>query len=292
MNRSGAHRAIVVVTSHKPVLTPWELISLRQCVRILGTHPMTFICPEGMDSAWYRTFVPEIPIEHVDARWMSSFAMFQAFKISPFLYEKYEDYDYILFYEPDAFVFSDMLEAWCDRDFDYVGAPWVKESGESTSIRMIGGGNGGFSLRKVASHARVAKKFEIEQFLFRGYRRHSLDKLRFILAEACRLLGNGEKRRHYIGPWSPPLEDFFWGFTAPKRDPSFRVAPPELALSFSFEVMPRRLYEINAHRLPFGCHAWFRYDLAFWRPFIEQFGYELPDEPVPMHPIRGQAGGR
>jgi hypothetical protein len=31
------------------------------------------------------------------------------------------------------------------------------------------------------------------------------------------------------------------------------------------------LYELNGHELPFGCHAWERYDRAFWEeqlPFL------------------------
>ena len=234
MKGLAASRAIVIIISHKPVLTKWELISLRQCVRILGTHPMTFICPEGLDATWYRTFVPEIPIKHVDRRWLSTPAMFAAFKISPFLYEKYHGFEYILFYEPDAFVFSDRLDEWCDRDLDYVGAPWFEGLSEPTSDRIIGAGNGGFSLRRVRPHLSIARRFEREQVLFRGgYRRHPSEKLRFALAQVSRMLGIGKGRGYYVSPAHYGSEDIFWAFTAPQRDPSFRIAPPELALSFS-----------------------------------------------------------
>ena len=50
-------------------------------------------------------------------------------------------------------------------------------------------------------------------------------------------------------------------------------------MSFAFEARPRTLYEMNGRQLPFGCHAWFRYDLAFWKPFVESLGYELPETP-------------
>jgi len=59
-----------------------------------------------------------------------------------------------------------------------------------------------------------------------------------------------------------------------------RAASPSLALSFSFQVNPRLLYEVNSRRLPFGCHGGFKYDLAFWEPFIEGCGYDVPDESV------------
>jgi hypothetical protein len=168
---------------------------------------MTFICPDGLDTAWYRTFVPEIPIEHVDGRWLATPSMLAACKISPLLYEKYERFEYILFYEPDAFVFSDRLEEWCDRDLDYLGAPWFEGFSKPKSDRIIGAGNGGFSLRKVQSHLRIARRFELEQALFRGgYRRHPSQKLWFVLAQVSRMLGIGKGRRYYVSPPYPRSE--------------------------------------------------------------------------------------
>jgi hypothetical protein len=268
-------RVIVVIISHKMTLTSLELISIRQCVRILGGYPMTLVCPQGLDTTWYETFVPEIPILFVDREWLSTYAMFAAFKISPFLYERYSEYEYILFYEPDAFVFSDQLEFWCDQGLDYIGAPWFEGMVEPKSNKFVGVGNGGFSLRKVGSHLAIARRFELEQFIFRGYRRHTLDKLRHLRSIASYLLGSSRSRPHYIGPDYHGHEDFFWCMKVPRRYPSFRIASPELALAFSFEAQPRFLFERNSHRLPFGCHAWFRYDLDFWKPHIEEFGYRI-----------------
>ena len=141
------------------------------------------------------------PIAYVDRRWLATPEMFAALKVSPLLYERYEGFEYILFYEPDAFVFADELEEWRGRDLDYVGAPWFEEFSKPTSDHMIGGGNGGFSLRRVRAHLRNAKKLELEQVLFRGgYRRHTPAKLRFALDRVSRMLGSGETRRYYISP--------------------------------------------------------------------------------------------
>jgi hypothetical protein len=46
-----------------------------------------------------------------------------------------------------------------------------------------------------------------------------------------------------------------------------RVATVEDALQFSFETCPRKCFEMNGRRLPFGCHAW-EYDRAFWEPHL------------------------
>jgi hypothetical protein len=46
------------------------------------------------------------------------------------------------------------------------------------------------------------------------------------------------------------------------------VAPVEEALGFSFEREPRYCFERNGGRLPFGCHAWNRWDRPFWEPYL------------------------
>lgn len=46
------------------------------------------------------------------------------------------------------------------------------------------------------------------------------------------------------------------------------VPSPIEASAFAFERSPRYLYELNNNTLPFGCHAWEKYDMDFWLKFI------------------------
>jgi len=39
-------------------------------------------------------------------------------------------------------------------------------------------------------------------------------------------------------------------------------------VSFSFEVGPKHCFEKNNQTLPFGCHAWAKYDREFWKPYL------------------------
>ena len=59
------------------------------------------------------------------------------------------------------------------------------------------------------------------------------------------------------------------------KQEGFKLAPVADAVKFSFETNPDVLYRINGHRLPTGCHAWWQYNLPFWKPFIESYGYRL-----------------
>ncbi len=82
-----------------------------------------------------------------------------------------------------------------------------------------------------------------------------------VLKEARRGIG------WYAGRYSLN-EDRFWSDRARLFDPGFRIAPVATALSFAFERAPRHCYAANGGRLPFGCHAWPRWDRAFWEPHL------------------------
>jgi len=64
-------------------------------------------------------------------------------------------------------------------------------------------------------------------------------------------------------------EDGFFSIYAKNLDKSFRVAPPDVAMHFSFECQPERLYKMTNQKLPFGCHAWQKYNPEFWSNFID-----------------------
>ena len=69
--------------------------------------------------------------------------------------------------------------------------------------------------------------------------------------------------------------DIFWSFLVPEHIKEFRIAPPEVAVKFSWEVLPSRCYVLCKGNLPFGLHAWARYDFPFLKPLLERNGIEL-----------------
>jgi hypothetical protein len=62
--------------------------------------------------------------------------------------------------------------------------------------------------------------------------------------------------------------DFFWSFEAVGFFPDFKVAPVNDGLEFAFEAAPRMCFEMNRRKLPFGCHAWTKFDRSFWEPHL------------------------
>ena len=152
------NKVVILIISHKSKLSDFETISIKQCFKILGNYNTVFVCPEGMDTSfYYRQFGQSITIHYIAKKWLCSYANFNRLKISPLLFKQYEKYDYILFYEPDAFVFKDELEYWCNQGYAYVGAPWLDGFSDATSeSNFVGVGNGGFSLRNVTKHLKCS----------------------------------------------------------------------------------------------------------------------------------------
>jgi hypothetical protein len=234
-------QVVVVIPVWQERLSDDETLSLVRCLDVLRPHPIALVAPEGLRTDLLPPSSAAAVIERFAPRFFEGIDGYNRLMLSADFYRRFEAYDYILLHQLDAFVFEDRLASWCARGYDYVGAPWVGNGWPPPEMsRFKRGvlravtppatrvGNGGFSLRRVPSFLRA------------------LRRLRPLLAR-----------------WTSN-EDLFWSVIA-RRLAGFRIPPPSEALSFSFELEPRRCYEQLGRTLPFGCHAWPRYDPEFWR---------------------------
>jgi hypothetical protein len=276
---------VILIISHKESLTDTELLSLKQCYKILGSYPIKIIAPEGNSVEFYNQHLPNPEFEFVEPDKLSDYQKFNNFKISLELYKKFSNYEYILFYEPDAYVFRDELSYWCRTGYDYIGAPWFGNFRfEDAPLRGVG--NGGFSLRNTRSALSLLNKLRFLEIL-EVYQKFNSKGIITRLPVIFAKLIESKRISSLFEKTFPQNEDVFWGVAAPQRITNFhchsmllkfiaslilrnnfKVAPISTAISFSFETDPRLLYEINNEQLPFGCHAWEKYDFDFWRPFI------------------------
>jgi hypothetical protein len=270
----------ILIIIHKEHPSDFEKISILQCARVLNKYPIYFICPQGFNSEIYKSLAPSAVFYPINPKWQKDYGMFNRMKVLPFIYESFQQFKYVLFYEPDAFVFEDSLDYWCSLDLDYIGAPWFTDfSSEEERGDFLGVGNGGFSLRKVESHLKVLKTFTYlippgENWNFRM--KESPRGLTWLKQASGFLLDYLVRNNSY--KWLNNYqghEDQFWGLSVPKKFSWFKTPGFSVAISFAFEMQPRRLYRLNNNFLPFGCHAWWKYDLEFWKPHIERFGYQL-----------------
>jgi hypothetical protein len=269
--RSEKHlAAIVVPLSDRNTFTDDERISLKHLERHLGAYDRYVVLPEHLDlkMAGFKE-------KRFSREFFGSVDANRRLMFSKRFYESFADYQYILIYHLDALVFSNRLKEWCQMGLDYIAPPWVrhKDSPYFENPDFEGKvGNGGFSLRNIASFLRVLdsrklafRPLEIVKSAIRygtSIRKYSC-LLKFPFYYHPKFNGvQTEMATYYYN------EDHFWANRASHYLPSFKVASLDVGIRFAFECAPRYCYELNSHQLPFGCHAWGRYDRAFWEPHL------------------------
>jgi hypothetical protein len=267
--------AIVVPLSSRPELLPDEEISLRQLCHYLGKYEKFLLVPTG--SPIQREGFTTV---HFPPQFFGSLSGHCKLGYWPNYFKTFSDYEYVLIYHPDALVFSDDLAQWCEAGWDYIGAPWLPGP-DSEWVKEPTVGNGGFALMKVdacleALHTRHREDpltVVLDVLMFHGHRFgpvfRFLDSLKRFFPRSRMVNWPLERWEHIQHPNDSALSaDLFWGLYAKRYLPTFKVAPVEEALRFAFEASPRQCFEMNDQQLPFGCHAWAKYDRAFWQPYL------------------------
>ena len=260
--------AVVVPMSNRADLYPDEEISLRHLTHYLGRYPNYLVVPDGLSIDR-----PGFQLARFGSEYFGSAAANTRLMLSTHFYERFQQYEYILIYHLDALVFSDRLEEWCDKGYDYIGPPW-QITEDTPWVKTPGVGNGGFCLRKVSSCLKVlnSTRYTIEP-------EHYWEKYRAAHSPVKQIINFPRKYLKRLKMFNnidreivkfSKNEDLFWGNRARHYYPDFKIAPIEVALQFAFEGAPRDCYEQNENSLPFGCHAWPKYDRSFWEPYLLQ----------------------
>ena len=268
----------VIIPVHKPNPGCYELISFEQCYRILSQHSIYVVAPRNMDLSSYKRIIPHIQVKWVDPEWLSSLLNYNKLKLSIFFYKMFAGYKYLLTYELDAFIFKDNLSYWCAKDYDYIGAPWFEgwddPEHKLNGNRLVAVGNSGFSLRNIKVILKGIKSIyyvDPSQIQTESKNRY----LRYAKRLLKSMLINFSSENPTLQNAQILNEDWIISQLIGKNIKDFKVCPVAEAVKFSFEVKPETMFKINNESLPTGCHAWWRYNIDFWKPYIENFGYNL-----------------
>jgi len=272
----------ILIIIHQPEPTEAEQRALSRCAEVLGHYPIFFICPEGLAISRYRELIPAAQFQFIDPIWQSSYRMFNRLKIAPLLYETFSRYSFVLFYEPDSYVFRDELMEWIAKDYDYIGPPvpidpaYMRLETAAAGFYM----NGGFSLRKTASMLRVLhswRKVLPQRYVNRWYNRFTLSgKIRQLPRYLMRSVGWWNNTHYRFNDYEKN-EDLFWSFYVPRVIGWFNTPAFAEAARFGFDRDPEKLYRLT-QQLPFGCHAWYKqhpevysHNCSFWKNHIHPF---------------------
>ncbi|MBS7563479.1 hypothetical protein KHS38_03595 [Mucilaginibacter sp. Bleaf8] len=262
----------IVIPIYKESLSAYDTIALKQCELILASYPKIIIKPEKTNLPPVSDIININNVVCFANHYFESIDGYNKLMLSAEFYQQFEGFEYILIYQLDAFVFRDELSHWCNQNYDYIGAPWIRPVADKGAFKVIKSrlrrflhtrydmkkdglpsprqfeykvGNGGFSLR------RVDKFLEII--------RTSQDKINYYLSKPG---------LHEFN------EDVFWSIEVNRKKKVMNIPSYQVGLKFAFELSLERALMINQFQLPFGCHAWDKY-VDFWRPVFEKYNYSI-----------------
>ena len=260
-------RCIILVPVYKQIPSADEAASLHQLERILGRWEIRFVCPESLDMSAYDALTPYAKERFAD-HFFEGIDGYNTLMRDNNFYRRFGAYEYMLIYQLDAWVFRDELEYWCVQGYDYIGAPWFKRNRRyEKSNKLWRCGNGGFSLRKIDKFIQYTLP-DIPVYTLWGIVLHAN---RHLLRNIIRWIKYPNSMAWFIQHQASNWEDDFFCCDLAETHHALKCPKPEEAALFSFERSPKYLYEeITLQRLPFGCHAWRRYQYDdFWRDYIE-----------------------
>ena len=272
-------KACIVIPVYQKISEPSEIFSLKRGLEIFANYTIIFVCPQSFDESLlseYMKLHSNIFFEKFADENFTSVKSYSSLLIKSEFYQRFSNYEFMLLYQTDAYVFSDQLEYWCNKGIDYIGAPWFKKfDTENKYYEFIPvAGNGGFSLRNIFK----INKLMVHQMNLRDMRKflRLMKKTRFYPHNSFKFyLKFFSKKRTFsdvcefmINNSDFTNEDYFFAFVYPQMFDSFRSSTALEAIPFSFETKPEYLYTLNDNKLPFGCHAWRKYSPEFWKKFI------------------------
>lgn len=268
------NKAIVVIPVYQEVFSASEITSIRHTLDVFGPSACCFVAPRSWkkESLNQLESIDRVAVIRFEDGYFKGVEGYNRLLLTKTFYQSFAQYSHILICQPDAWVFNNQLDHWMQQPYDYFGAPLITGKNEKGFDFMPFGGNGGFSLRKVTSHLRVLKKYKVINAprevvgYYKKFHRGFALWLRspLILAGFFGFRNNSK----YIIKRYGANEDIFWSKKAALIDHTFKPAPVEAEIPFSFEKEPATLYALNHHQLPFGCHAWEKYEPEFWKTYI------------------------
>jgi hypothetical protein len=240
-----------------------ECSTLWHNITVLHSWPVNLVGPKGNLELLekIRAYIPsemrlKVSIEFFDDCCFNDTSGYNKLLLSRFFYRRFVNSKYILICQTDALVLRDSLAEWLEKEFAFVGAPHFNGFDQPLEpLTFRKSQNGGFSLRRVSDVLSVTIVHEspLTQFLIRN---GLLEKINSLLSMV------GRSIIQFPGEIN---EDLFWSEVVPSVAKYYRVPTAEVAARFAFEVRPEHLFKVSCGQLPFGCHAFMKYQPDFWQ---------------------------
>lgn len=272
----------IVIPIYKESLNEYEIQSVNQCIKILSDYSIHFICPKGLNITFYSAKFPELNNYHFfDQNYFNDIGGYNRLMMSCDFYKKFKNYDFMLIYQTDCFVFRDELLDWVKKDYDYIGGVWFEGfvGDPYLGAKFWRAGNGGLSLRNIKTMIQLlSSKKPLKSFQQLIVEKRNLFKIdafngiKEFLFLPLNLIGYKNNCQNYSKEFRHNEDVFFVHLHTVYK--VLKIPKVEDALLFSWDRCPDFLFD-NLDELPFACHAWYREDdyyernKKFWSKHIK-----------------------
>lgn len=255
-------KSCVVIFPLYKIPSKLELSFLENGLNLTKENKQVIIAPEGLIINESFGLLEQLEIKRFAKHHFESINGYNQLLLSKDFYTTFRLFDFMLIHQADVYLFKDELNFWCEKNYDYIGAPWFRpdklnrgslfnlwqkikislKTNKTYAKRYNRTGNGGLSLRKVSTALKVLNSVNV-----------------------CLL----RKYTHSHGNCFN--EDIFWSLEAPKIVANYHTPELKEAMQFAVEFYPSIAYhQYLQETLPFGCHAPLKHETDFWRKFIPE----------------------
>ena len=243
----------IVIPIYKQDPDVIEILSFNRLYKIIkDKYDVCIIKPKSLNISNYDAYLlKNYKIKEFDDKYFESTDSYSHLMVSYDFYNSFSNYEYILIYQGDCYLFKDEIIEWCNKGYDYIGAPilsntdWQKET--KRQFPLVG--NGGLSLRKISKFMEITDP----EGEFRTY--YNIDS---------KILENIK------------FEDL-WFCTYVYDRYEMNIPNWNEALKFSWDIHVKTIIEgMKIDWLPMGCHAWPK-NIRDWKDRIEEINDEIVD---------------
>lgn len=250
-----------------------DLISISQGFTVFKDYEITFVHPLSLDISAYQSF-ENAKFLGFDDLYFKNIEGYNLLMMSSIFYESFHK-KYILIYQTDAFVFRNELNYWAQKDFDYIGAPWLRSKEKIPFFKFLWDkaiyhtkcainykGNGKWQKDKTLTYNEVGNG---------GLSLRKREKFIEVIHKLNNVIDI------YLKPENKSIfyaEDVFFSIEPKRNGLNFSTPNYKEACLFAIENKQEKALNFNAGQLPFGCHRWNK-EKDFWRKYFAKEGYKI-----------------
>lgn len=230
----------VLIPIYKESFDTDEEFSVSKSLTNLKGHDVYWVAPDSLNLTYYQKHFEGVQVKRFEDSYFENIPSYNRLFVRKNIYIAFAEYEYVLICQPDAIVLKPELNQWIEKPYDYIGAPWPNGYALTILIKSIPipegvicntfVGNGGLSLRRNKACIRLIEEFA-----------------------------------DVSNEWAEVghAEDLFFAFMG-TLSKDFMMPNLMTAAHFSHDVDPIYLQKLINHEMPFGLHAWNKYDREYW----------------------------